>query len=1020
MRIDEVRATAFGPFRGDKLSLAPGMNVVHGPNEAGKSTWFAATYAGLAGRRKARGRGTAAAALFRNRHKPWTGSRWGAGVTITLDDGQVLALEHDLAKVESRIVDGADRRVLATSELESRLGLDLVTESSLDGTRLIGLNRDSARATVFTGQADVLRVLEDADELQEFLERAATTEVADTTAEGALAWLAARRSEKIGSSNIGKKPLRARGQELLDARALTSSRRDQLGELTEAIIGEREAGERLAMTRLDVERADRMTAWVEVRALRDRLRRADGLMAELAELPTAGPDVDEDTINAATRALGAYAAGSDVAALPTGPTAADIAAEIASLPPQPEGDLAPRSAILAAREALNGAEAALAAHVKPAATVEPAPESSIGADELRTLADLLDAAPPERTPGLSVELVELQSAGAAAEEAHRRAVEAFESAVRRQRDEQADHATKVAEHARITADHEVVQRERAARHAVAQREAEAQAEGARRRGLLVLGAGALLVLVGVMLAVLALLGPGIAVSVIGLSAVGVGVVLGRRVPAPVLTVDEEDGAPPPPVPVAPQHEPIAAPVAPLDDPRVVDIKIRLEVETRARRQHDERQATARARLATESLPADSAAIRALARALDDAAGAEERRTIAARREAELRDQRNRQATVLRSLLGDVVDDRPLNKQVDAYVEQCSERQRISQQASRLPDLTAAHDQRRQREHAHADAASERARQGAQVSAVVRSLALVSPDEAADVAGDVVRLEEWLAQRQQVRTEQNARAALTTRLDQLLESRPLADWRDDLASALAAAGEEPIDLLDDVEAFRAKVADRHRADVEAAGVLRGRRDQLSQGLGSVAEAVEAEASAGRALAEVEALAACIDGATAQLSLAKERAHANIAPALEARVRPLLPRVTGGNYLDVMVDPSTLKVRVTEATGAAREAEFLSQGTTEQIFLLLRIALSQVLSGGNESTPIVLDDVTVQCDQERTVAILGLLQELSTDHQVVLFTQEQEVVDWALEALGGERDRVIELASATISRLRSDPG
>ena len=95
------------------LQLAPGLNVVHGPNEAGKSSWFAATYAGLAGRRKARGRGTIAQADFRNRHKPWSGSQWSAGVTVTLDDGLVLALEHDLNKGESRIVDSETGRVVS-------------------------------------------------------------------------------------------------------------------------------------------------------------------------------------------------------------------------------------------------------------------------------------------------------------------------------------------------------------------------------------------------------------------------------------------------------------------------------------------------------------------------------------------------------------------------------------------------------------------------------------------------------------------------------------------------------------------------------------------------------------------------------------------------------------------------------------------------------------------------------------------------------------------------------------------
>ena len=50
MIISRVEATAFGPLRNETLVLAPGFNVIHGPNEAGKSSWFKATYAALAGR----------------------------------------------------------------------------------------------------------------------------------------------------------------------------------------------------------------------------------------------------------------------------------------------------------------------------------------------------------------------------------------------------------------------------------------------------------------------------------------------------------------------------------------------------------------------------------------------------------------------------------------------------------------------------------------------------------------------------------------------------------------------------------------------------------------------------------------------------------------------------------------------------------------------------------------------------------------------------------------------------------
>src|SRR4051794_6512035 len=142
MYINSVRATAFGPLRGQTLELTPGLNVVHGPNEAGKSSWFAATYAGLAGRRRVRGRGTAAQADFAKRHKPWSGPQWGAGVTVTLDSGLSLAMEHDLRKGEWRIVDTASRQAIPLADLERRLGISLTTEATLDGTRLLGLNRD--------------------------------------------------------------------------------------------------------------------------------------------------------------------------------------------------------------------------------------------------------------------------------------------------------------------------------------------------------------------------------------------------------------------------------------------------------------------------------------------------------------------------------------------------------------------------------------------------------------------------------------------------------------------------------------------------------------------------------------------------------------------------------------------------------------------------------------------------------------------------------------------------------------
>ncbi len=92
---------------------------------------------------------------------------------------------------------------------------------------------------------------------------------------------------------------------------------------------------------------------------------------------------------------------------------------------------------------------------------------------------------------------------------------------------------------------------------------------------------------------------------------------------------------------------------------------------------------------------------------------------------------------------------------------------------------------------------------------------------------------------------------------------------------------------------------------------------------------------------------------------------------------------------------------------RDADRLSVGTAEQACLLLRVALATHLSAG-ETCPLLLDDVTVQADTERTVEILELLLTLTEDRQVVLFAQEPAVAEWARERLTGDaRHAVVEL-------------
>jgi DNA repair exonuclease SbcCD ATPase subunit len=506
--------------------------------------------------------------------------------------------------------------------------------------------------------------------------------------------------------------------------------------------------------------------------------------------------------------------------------------------------------------------------------------------------------------------------------------------------------------------------------------------------------------------------PGLVAAVVGLL-VGIGAFVapraGRTEPQQQPTASDDVGPPPPP-PIPPRLEEVPAPVPPDPNPRLTDLQVAIRTQDQAVRTHAERINSAKETLAANGLDADPAVLRQLARAIDDAEAARERHRAHSEQATSFRSARDSLAMTLAGALGtgisaDVTEEtvRELNDAFASYAAACRERANLAIQADRRTDLLAALEQRKQTETQHTAAVTERESQAAALISFVTDLGQ-TPGSAASAAE---LLRQWLNGQGQARRDQNHRDQLAVRLDQTLGGRDMAQIRTDLDTLVTNAGPDPGELPDDIENFKASAYRRNNALVESLGQLGGRQQELGSTLGSVAATVEREAEAERQVMRIQLLASCIDAATAQLRIAKERANASIAPAIQARVRPWLPKVTNGRYLDVEVDPSDLKMKVTEASGAIRDAHLLSQGTTEQLFLLLRVALAQTLSGQNETAPLLLDDVTAQSDQRRTTAILEMLHLLSAERQVVLFTQEDEVADWARANLQPERDQFLSL-------------
>ena len=302
--------------------------------------------------------------------------------------------------------------------------------------------------------------------------------------------------------------------------------------------------------------------------------------------------------------------------------------------------------------------------------------------------------------------------------------------------------------------------------------------------------------------------------------------------------------------------------------------------------------------------------------------------------------------------------------------------------------------------------------------------------AAGPAARVEALTEWQRSRQQRLGDQARLGAQWDELQQVLGRRTVGELRA-LAARLRADAEVRAVTVDAAlmaetrnEALAADQLDRFEEDARAAraasDTLRGEMAQREADLPSVVDAEEEVAAAECELAHLRQLDGTLKTAIEFLQRAEERVHRDIAPILKRTVLEWLPEVTGGRYDECKVDPESLVVDVRGGTGPWRSASYLSRGTAEQVYLLLRLALARHLTAPDENCPMILDDAVAACDAGRKEAMLTVLQAISREAQVILFTHENDVRAWAEKHLSEPEDRVVVLSPPVpVQALPGDP-
>ena len=910
MRIERVVARAFGPFQNEVLELGPGMSVVAGPNESGKSTWHAALRLAITGVRRGKGPGTLAERQLAERHRPWDlPDRWEVEARLGLDDGRTIDISQDLAgKVACRAVDVALGRDVS----------DEIMDGTPDASRWLGLDRDSFAATVSVGQSQIMAVADAAEGLQEQMQRAAATRGSDATAAEAIARLEEFRRDAVGADTVAAKgPLRTAKNRVAAAEAsLAEARRQHTDYLERSSVAEElelraaEAGRRLA----GAEAAHARMLATEASA---RATRAQELTARYPTQPPSLAARDEQADRVAA-ALEAWAGRPELPVLDDR-TAAAISAEIAELPPAPIGDTRPHATVTEALRAVDLAS-------ESAALLGERPQVPDGASSQTEVRALRELARRLRTPQLSPSPAHAAEGRTATKPGRSRTTIAFAAA---------------------------------------------------GIGLV---AAAILFVTGSTIPAAILLG-------VGLAAAAAGGLQSTAADRGVKAANSEADA----ALVAYRQA-----VADAERDRVGAVA---EADRRG-------------------LPADPAAIDEFA---DRLAAAADQAARASEWDSRMATLRSRQAAALahlRESLSDrgvaLADTEDPRQAADAYLAACEAR---AQQET----LTARGDALRAelagRQAAEAAREAARARQDA-ATAALRDAAVAAGIDAAGEPGDLVSsLEAWRAARGDALRRGQQALAEWQQLQALLDGGTFAELEaeatrrrqraTDLAAALPPGSVALQDLADPeghLSALRDEAAALSREFDLASGSLQARRDALP----AVAEAEEAAESAHTELDRVQEVAATIDATLRLLRSAQDRVHRDLAPILGQAVGRWLPVVSGGAYSEISVDPADLNVTVKEqATGKWRTARLLSEGTREQIFLLLRVAMAEHLVTTNERAPLILDEVTAQSDAKRKIQLLHVLHRLSAERQVVLFTHDDDVVAWAERALQAPHDRLVQL-------------
>ena len=114
------------------------------------------------------------------------------------------------------------------------------------------------------------------------------------------------------------------------------------------------------------------------------------------------------------------------------------------------------------------------------------------------------------------------------------------------------------------------------------------------------------------------------------------------------------------------------------------------------------------------------------------------------------------------------------------------------------------------------------------------------------------------------------------------------------------------------------------------------------------------------------------------------QSRFSPKLGKLAAEYMSYVTGGKYEDMLLNRDFSALAKASGDAVARNAEYLSAGTLDLMYLAVRLAVCELALPEGESCPLVIDDALVNLDEERTAQALELLKRIAKKRQIILFS------------------------------------